>query len=635
MLLCNQAKAQEGMLSNIITSIAEELAAEESDPEAVEMYVERLSELSENPVNINSADEEEISRLFFLTDFQIKSLTDYSRSSGKIFSVYELPNITGFNRETAEMIIPFIILDEVIPTEKSDYVFRSNLISNITYSTTAEDSSWKGSPVKILSKYKFTSGTFSGGLTMEKDQGEQLLQGKPPLPDFFSGYLEYSGKGFVRKLIVGDYTARFGEGLGINTGWKSGLFLTSPGYMSSKNEIGKYSSADENNFLRGTAATLATGNLTISVFYSQNRIDGVPADTVNNVKGIYTAGLHNTASLYQRKDILTNVSAGINLTYNFKRFSTGILWTEDRFSLPFIIDSGDPESIYDFQGSKNSLFSGYYNSLIKRILLYGEISVNSKLRHAVVQGASLRLSDRLMVNILLRNYQNGFSSFHGNVPGNGSWNEKSIIGNFTFEAARHLFVSAGCELKYYPWLKYRSSAPSHAIRQEIRLKYLPEENLSMEVLYNYRLSMNDRAEQGIAVQEKLVASSIRGTFRYIPVTNLILTTRIEYKDVNRSGDIGMLLSQDAGYIFKEIPLSFWYRYCIFRTGSWDSRLYLYENDLLYSFSIPALYGDGTRNYFMIKYELKDFAEVRFKYGITSSKSGTDKEDFRLQIRIFF
>jgi len=65
-ILCQNEKQSE-----IIVSIAEELAADESDPDAITLFIEQLHELSENPVNVNSGDETEISRLFFLSDFQI------------------------------------------------------------------------------------------------------------------------------------------------------------------------------------------------------------------------------------------------------------------------------------------------------------------------------------------------------------------------------------------------------------------------------------------------------------------------------------------------------------------------------------------------------------------------------------
>src|SRR5512136_2454288 len=82
--------SQEINLSEIIISIAEDLAADETDPEAISGFIEQLHELSENPVRINSDDEAELSRLFFLSDFQIKAIRDHVRSTGNIVSIYEI-----------------------------------------------------------------------------------------------------------------------------------------------------------------------------------------------------------------------------------------------------------------------------------------------------------------------------------------------------------------------------------------------------------------------------------------------------------------------------------------------------------------------------------------------------------------
>ena len=108
-----------------------------------------------------------------------------------------------------------------------------------------------GSDWKILTKYKFTAGVFSGGFTTEKDPGEKYLSGNPPLPDFFSAHLAYHGNGIIKRIIIGDYSARFGQGSNINTGIPRGISLVSPGYMSSSDEIKPYTSTEENKFFRG------------------------------------------------------------------------------------------------------------------------------------------------------------------------------------------------------------------------------------------------------------------------------------------------------------------------------------------------------------------------------------------------
>jgi len=66
---------------------------------------------------------------------------------------------------------------------------------------------------------------------------------------------------------------------------------------------------------------------------------------------------------------------------------------------------------------------------------------------------------------------------------------------------------------------------------------------------------------------------------------------------------------------------------------------LYENDLLYSFSIPAFSGNGTRSYIMAKWDIGDFAELRVKYGLTSLSATNDiqsnNDDLKVQFRIWF
>ena len=80
------AYGQSEKLSGVVTEVAETLAADELDPEAASSFTDRLHELLEDPVKINSAGQDEISRLFFLSDFQVKALSDYITSSGKIVS---------------------------------------------------------------------------------------------------------------------------------------------------------------------------------------------------------------------------------------------------------------------------------------------------------------------------------------------------------------------------------------------------------------------------------------------------------------------------------------------------------------------------------------------------------------------
>ena len=151
--------------------------------------------------------------------------------------------------------------------------------------------------------------------------------------------------------------------------------------------------------------------------------------------------------------------------------------------------------------------------------------------------------------------------------------------------------------------------------------------------------LDNSVTSGIPEQQEITTMSLRGSVRYSFSDNFAFGTRMDYKTVQPSDSRGVLLLQDINYKFKKIPFTIWFRYCLFNTDSWDSRLYTYENDLLYSFSIPALTGEGSRSYIMVKWNIGSVAELRIKYGITSlvtsRTSAQNTDEVKMQFKIWF
>ena len=151
--------------------------------------------------------------------------------------------------------------------------------------------------------------------------------------------------------------------------------------------------------------------------------------------------------------------------------------------------------------------------------------------------------------------------------------------------------------------------------------------------------VNNSDSAAIPDQKELLNRNVKGSIRYSISDNLIIGIRADFKLADPSESRGTLLLQDVIYKFRKLPVSVWFRYCLFKTNDWDSRIYTYENDLLYSFSIPALFGEGSRSYLMVKWEFCKFAELRLKYGITSQittgNTVINTDEFKMQFRIRF
>jgi len=89
------------------------------------------------------------------------------------------------------------------------------------------------------------------------------------------------------------------------------------------------------------------------------------------------------------------------------------------------------------------------------------------------------------------------------------------------------------------------------------------------------------------------------------------------------------------------------RLAYFETEGYESRLYAYENDVLYSFSIPVFYDKGYRYYINLNYDLSKKLTIwmRWAQTIYNNKerigtgldeiAGNKRTEVKIQARYFF
>ena len=632
-LLCQSAISQKRTDSSLISDIAEELSLDYDDISSASNILELLEELADTPININEADEKEISRLFFLSGYQIKSLIYHIQTTGKIMSIYEIASIPGFSKQIAERMSPFLILENTSNISNNSRA-RRDLITNLSFKPGEKDTTLLGSHHKILTKYKASHGKFQYGFTIEKDAGERFIDKKTKTPDFLSGYVMFDGDRFLKRLVIGDYVAKIGQGININTKFITSISLTGNDFSSGKDDIKGHTSSDENNFFRGIAAEFGTDRLNMFLMFSHHDIDATietDADSEHSyVVGLYDTGLHTKETYLKRKNALTETSYMGNISYNFNMVKVGVTWSRNQFSIPF--------RSTNFTGDEISSYSGYYHANLNRVTLYGEISTNDFKNKNFVQGVKLRPDDRLSVNVLYRNYSAEYISFHGRGPGLNSNDETGLFGNFKLELSSHLFITSGIDLSKKSRISYRNNFPTKRLKAEIRADYEMSDKIGLQLAYTVRTSTNN-GDGGIGMPsiEERKTKGIKATAKFQLSESFALTLRTESKKITQTGSRGYATAIDVNYRFRTIPMTIWFRSCLFKTDDWDSRIYLYENDLLYSYSVPALSGEGYRNYLMIKYSIGQTADIRVKYSIKGlwgddGVTNTDELKFQLKLR---
>ena len=613
-----------------------------TDEYEASFLLERLSEIEERPAAINTGDEEEIARLFFLTEFQVRVLADYVTRKGDIVSLYELSLLPAFDRETVMLMAPYITL---APSDRKN-VFPSGRTTVIITASTrfaTEDNTAIG--IRSLLRVRHEGPRLSYGVTAENDPGEPFTFNDAAGPDFLSGHLMYRGRGFIDRIIIGDYSLRFGEGLVFNSGSWQGSWLSSPSFMTGRCALSPYTSSEENNFFRGVACLLGRTARGATIFASSNTIDARPLfDGDSNavaVTNLVKGGLHDSPSAREARNSLTESVAGLHLSWGTDKIRAGLTSAFTWFSMQFQTDTMQAENITAFAGDRLLNVSADFKAGTGPLLFFTEAGFSFPGSWAATGGIRARPSDRVTFNILARHFSPGYHAFHSGAfcASTAASNETGLAASLHLEVARHLFASAGADHYRVPWPRYRSSSPGYGNRTEIKCEYLPRNDLSLRLTYTSAGREYDlENKSGISLSETRNRRLLAFTFSCSPVENISLTTRVSASQIAPSGEKGFLLCQDISYSFHNAPLRLWLRYALCSSDGYDSRLYAWENDLLHSFSVPAMYGECSRAFVMISWKPFEKLELRAKYAVTASKSEFVKEikqEVRVQCKFLF
>jgi hypothetical protein len=325
------------------------------------------------------------------------------------------------------------------------------------------------------------------------------------------------------------------------------------------------------------------------------------------VSSLQTSGDHSLAGLASDKDAVVEQVFGTNLTMNFNKVKTGLTFAHTWLDT----ELNPPDRYYNqfyFRGKQLTHLSGDYQLLIKRINLYGEAAYCFGRGWAILNGALFNVSSEFSLAMLYRNFEKEYFSLYGNAfaESSGGRNEEGFYLGAEISPIANWKVSAYFDAYKFPWLRYLVTSPSSGADYMIKIDYHPSSQIEMYWKIKGESDVADINDDlpGITDQEAINRLNIRYHLSYTTNSNLRFRSRIEvarYKTGDFSPEWGYILYQDVLFTFRQLPVDIRGRYAIFDTDSYNTRIYTHENDVLYSFSIPALYSKGTRGYLLFKY----------------------------------
>ncbi len=662
----------------VIEDVVEKIASTTDEDLDYSEIAEDLEYYIEFPLNLNTATTDELEKLLMLNDFQIKSLLSYINKKGPMLTIYELQLIEGFTYPLIKSLLPFVNVQVDKKTEswnikkgikygKNEIFFRttSTLENPVGYENVSDsvrnekpNNYYPGNKHRIYTKYKFNyKKKLQWGITAEKDPGEQFLAGEQKYGfDFYSAHLQIDDIGIFKTTVLGDYQVQLGQGLIM---W-SYLSNSKSAYVMDIRKKGqglrKYSSTDENAYLRGAGTTLNFKNLYFTVFGSHKEFDATLSgnDTLSN-EDIYfssadISGIHATTSQIAKKDAITETLAGSNLAWHAKKFKLGISGVAYQYDIPLQKDTKIYNQ-FDFQGAENFNLSADFQYMFKGIHFFGEAAVSKNGGTAILTGALMELAPQLSGVVLYRNYSIDYQTAYGNAFAEGSrvQNEKGFYLGVEMHPVKKFKIAAYYDFFKFPWLKQQASAPSSGNDYLIQVDFVPARTLSMYARLKQEIKQENGEfdEIGIAELTDTDKLSARYHINYSVSNKWKFRNRIEisrYSDDRKEYEYGYLIFQDIVCSPFKFPLAFSLRYAIFETESYDSRIYTYESDVLYAYSVPALYDKGTRAYLLCRYKLHSNLDLWIRYSQTwyaNKKSigsglneipGNTKSEIKFQLR---
>ena len=470
--------------------------------------------------------------------------------------------------------------------------------------------------------------------------------------DFVGFHLYAKDMGIVKAAVLGDYQLAYGQGLTLWSGMSFGKAGAGSSVMKQGRGITPKGSASEYAFMRGAAVTLGAGPFSGTVFYSNRLVDAnvSMADTLESeaefVSSLQETGYHRTIGELQDRHAIRQQVVGGHIAFAIAHFEVGYTAHHTWLNVPLELKPSHYNQFY-FQGQKLTNQGIDFKYVKGKYAVFGEIAMSHNNYAKVVEpvetptqtqtalrqaqgpayaglvGLTVKPAGYLNFTIMYRDYGKAYQNLMSNAFGEGSRNQGQHGIYLGVEAAPAPYwnILAYVDQFQYTWLTSQVNAPSRGHDYYLRVSHSFNRRTNAYLQFRSKTKMKNSTDAFVFSHYPIfyTKNAVRFNINYQLGWDIHCSNKAEYahyRNDDGSNEHGYFLCQDIAYKPENKPYSLAFRYAIFDAQDYNARIYAYENDVLYSFSVPALYGKGMRIYLLGKVKLFNALTLYARIGRT-------------------
>ena len=564
-----------------------------------------LYTLHESPIDLNNTSDEELTQLYFLSPQQIDAILAYAYRH-PFESLYELRLIPELADYEIRDLLPFVYINRAAlnsETINTDALYAKEIFAKahhelLTRIDARNIEAYEGTdPIYTQFRYRFD---FRRRVTF----GVQLRR---PAGGFardlqYGAYLQLNDiTPHLHTLVAGNFQASFGQGLVLAPVFHAGksMYVTSVGQQ--REGLRYYSSVDGEG-LHGAGATLRwewnkTTRLDVSALYSMRHAN----------------------------DSTWHHLLGANLTLRHKKLQVELTAIENLWSDSIHPYTNAKYNRHYFRGRNQAVIGASFRYNHGWFDAFGEIATaqnhqitndqspitKSHWGFGTIIGSRFYPTNGISLLALYRYYSPYFDNALGYAFSETSRLGDENGGYLGFDITRlrnWRFIGYG-DIFYFSGYKYGLGDATRTLGYDAmaEIQYSWSKHPSFQGGDGGRLSLRLRARQkGDATY------STRAQFDWAQGSWSLRTTAeaniipSKLSTLNSQLTYGYTIFQDISYslpLREGRGLGLRLRLQGFDAREWANRIYTYEHDVLYAYSIPAVYGLGGRAYLCLRWQI--------------------------------